>query len=410
MKIIYVYDDFIFDSPILMGTLYVDRIRGVESYSFEYDDDWLDKTNITFSLDPELLPYRGRQYSNKGMFGIFKDASPDRWGRVMMRKRERLIANEEKRKPRTLYDSDFLIGVDDNTRMGGIRFKLDTDGPFIAYDDISVPPVASLRSLEEASRNYENDEGQDRRWIDELIRPGSSLGGSRPKATVIDPDGNYWIAKFPSKNDEYDVGAWEMIAYDLARLCDLDVPESRLERFSKYGSTFLSKRFDRDKGRRIHFASSMTLLDKTDGSSYQDGTSYLDIASFIKANGSRPKDDLKELYKRIIFNMAISNTDDHLRNHAFIFTLDGWKLSPLYDINPIPYGNGLALSIDGYSNDIDINLAISVARYFDLDDDQAQDIANKIIKTVNDNWYDLALKYSIKREEIELLRPAFIVF
>ena len=220
--------------------------------------------------------------------------------------------------------------------MGAIRFKLDKDGPFLSDDSKTpTPPWTSLRTLEEASRQFENDEsGLEQKWINQLIKPGSSLGGARPKATVLDTSGNLWIAKFPSKHDDVNVGAWEKVTHDLARLCGLDVPESMLIDFSKYGSTFLVRRFDRNGAARIHFASAMTMLGKTDGASAADGSSYLELVSFIKANGAAPKRDLTELWKRIVFNMAVSNTDDHMRNHGFILKADGWHLSPLYDVTP----------------------------------------------------------------------------
>lgn len=330
-RIIYVYDDFSCDEPVLLGKLYIGVIKQGETYSFEYDKGWLTNNKMSISLDPEIQPFVGRQFPNgKNIFGLFADASPDRWGRVLMNKRERLLAEKEGRKPRKLHDSDYLLGVYDETRMGGIRFKLDMDGDFLSNDkDTAAPPWAVLRTLEEASRNFEKDEnGLTDKWLNQLIKPGSSLGGARPKATVVDTSGQLWIAKFPSKNDESDTGAWEKVAHDLARMCGLNVPESKLEKFSKLGSTFLVKRFDRDGEKRIHFASAMTLLGKTDGASAEDGTSYLDMAGFIKAYGANPKSDLVELWKRIVFNMAVTNTDDHLRNHAFILTNNGWILSP----------------------------------------------------------------------------------
>ena len=276
---VYVYDSFSSDSPSLLGLLYISVIRGTESYAFEYSRDWLSKTNLSISLDPELMPFPGRQFpSGKDIFGMFSDASPDRWGRVLMNKRERILAEKEGRKPRKLHDSDYLLGVYDETRMGGIRFKSDPDGPFLADDrETSVPPWARLRSLEEASRNYENDEsGLSEQWLNQLIKPGSSLGGARPKATVVDEQKQLWIAKFPSKDDENDSGAWEMTVHELAAMCGLSVPEARLEKFSRYGSTYLVKRFDRNGSERIHYASAMTLLGKTDGASAVDGTSYLE--------------------------------------------------------------------------------------------------------------------------------------
>ena len=409
-KIIYVYDDFSEDDPVLIGKLYVGVIKGGETYSFEYDAEWLAKNKMGTSLDPQLQPFVGRQFPmDRKIFGVFADASPDRWGRVLMNKRERLIAGKEGRKPRKLYDSDFLLGVYDETRMGGIRFKLDPAGPFLSDDkENSTPPWAQLRTLEEASRNYENDEsGIADQWINQLIKPGSSLGGARPKATVVDVKGGLWIAKFPSKNDESDTGAWEKVVHDLADLCGLNVPEAKLEKFSKLGSTFLVRRFDRDGNRRIHFASAMTLLGKTDGASAEDGTSYLDIASFIKAHGANPKADLLELWKRIVFNMAVTNTDDHLRNHAFIFSKNGWKLSPLYDVNPVPYGDELSLLVDDNDNSISAQLAINTADRFGISKDNAEKLAAEIMTTVRDNWERLAREYGLSRGQTEYMRPAF---
>lgn len=409
-KTIYVYDSFSNVEPQLMGRLYVDLIRGRESYSFEYDYEWLSSANLRVSLDPELGTFSGRQYpSGKNIFGLFADSSPDRWGRVLMNKRERIKADKESRKPAKLFDSDYLLGVYDETRMGGIRFKVDTEGAFLSDDeDSAVPPWAYLRTLEEASRHFENEDSRlTDKWLNQLIRPGSSLGGARPKATVIDQEGNLWIAKFPSKNDENDTGAWEKVAHDLASMCGLNVMESRLEKFSRFGSTYLVKRFDRDGNRRIHYASAMTLLGKTDGASAADGISYLDIAALIKASGARPKMDLLELWKRIVFNMAITNSDDHLRNHAFLLTSDGWALSPLFDVNPVPYGDELSLNIDEYDNRINIKTAIDVASYFGIKESEAVSIANEMFHIVGENWMRLAKDCGLSRGQIEAMRPAF---
>lgn len=409
-KILLVYDDFNFESPVLLGKLYVDVIKGGESYSFEYDNEWLRNTKLSVGLDPELLPFRGRQYPNgRNIFGVFADASPDRWGRMLMMKRERIYAEREKRKPRKLYDSDYLLGVYDETRMGGIRFKIQPEGEFLSNDrEAAAPPWATLRTLEEASRQFENDDNiLNEKWLNQLLKPGSSLGGARPKATVVDPLGQLWIAKFPSKHDENNTGAWEKVVHDLAAMCNLNVPESKLETFSKLGSTFLVKRFDREGENRIHFASAMTLLGKTDGASAADGTSYLDIASFIKANGANPKEDLIELWKRIVFNMAVSNTDDHLRNHAFILKKRGWELSPLYDVNPVPYGDELSLNVNEDDNRISINLAIETAIHFGINDQAAKKMAGEILEIVRENWENLAGKYKIPRGKIEEMRPAF---
>lgn len=409
-KNIYVYDDFSSENPILMGILYVNVIKGGESYSFEYDRDWLKKTALKFTLDPELMPYSGRQYpSGKHIFGLFADASPDRWGRVLMNKRERIIAEKEGRKPSKLYDSDYLLGVCDGTRMGGIRFKLKTDGVFLSDDrETAVPPWTKLRTLEEASRNFEKDEnGLSEKWLNQLIQPGSSLGGARPKATVVDTMGQLWIAKFPSKNDENDTGAWEMVTHDLASLCGLNVPDAKLEKFSTLGSTYLIKRFDRILNKRVHFASAMTLLGKTDGASAADGTSYLDIVAFIKSYGVQPKQDLIELWKRIVFSMTVTNTDDHLRNHAFVLSEKGWILSPLYDVNPVPYGDELSLNVDAQDNHISIELAIQTAVRFGISKPDAANYAKKILATVRENWEKIAASYGLTHRQIEEMRPAF---
>ena len=409
-KTIFVYDDFSMQNPTLMGILYVNSLKGGESYSFEYDREWLKKTSLKITLDPELMPYSGRQYPfGKAIFGLFSDSSPDRWGRVLMNKRERILAEKEGRKPAKLYDSDYLLGVDDEMRLGGIRFKTEPNGAFLSDDkETAAPPWASLRTLEEASRNFENDDTVvSEKWLNQLIRPGSSLGGARPKATVMDPKEQLWIAKFPSRNDENDSGAWEMVTHDLARICGLHVPEAKLEKFSKLGSTYLVKRFDRILNKRVHFASAMTLLGKTDGASVAEGTSYLDIAAFIKSYGAQPKRDLIELWKRIVFNMAVSNTDDHLRNHAFIFTENGWRLSPLYDVNPVPYGDELSLNVDEADNSINIDLAIETAVRFGLSRTDATNDAKDILVIVRENWEKLATAYGLSRRLIEEMRPAF---
>ena len=343
--------------------------------SFEYDEEWLKDLTNNVSLDPDLRMFKGRQYApaDKLMFGVFEDSCPDRWGRLLMKRREAIIAKKEERKPRTLTEIDFL-----------------------------------LRKLESASLAFEkNDDGMEEKWLRQLIAPGSSLGGARPKASVLAPDGSLWIAKFPSKHDEINVGAWEMVVHDLAVMCDLNVPEAKLENFSKTGSTFLTKRFDRNGDRRIHFASAMTLLGKKDGASATEGSSYLDIASIIRVNSVSPKKDLLELWRRIVFNMAVSNTDDHLRNHGFILEKEGWVLSPLYDVNPSVYGDTLSLNVDSDNNLIDFNLVLSVAKLYGLTDAQALEELKEIKNVVESNWRRLAEQYGLSRIEIEGMAPAF---
>lgn len=408
---IYVYENWSHDEPLLMGILFVSKSRGSENYSFEYDDTWLKSTSITqFILDPNLEFYQGRQYPiHQELFGIFSDSCPDRWGQTLMKRRELIIAQKEGRKPKTLTTSDFLLGVYDETRMGALRFKTEKNGPFLSdNEDEAVPPWATLRDLEEASRGFEtNREDNIEKWIKQLIKPGSSLGGARPKATIQDTKGELWIAKFPSKYDETDIGAWEKLTMELAKLCGLKVPQTSVQKFSKYGSTFLTKRFDRIGKKRIHFSSAMTLLGKIDGASAQDGSSYLDIVDFIKAYGATPNQDIHELWKRIIFNMAVSNTDDHLRNHGFLLSKKGWILSPLYDVNPIPHGDTLSLNVTDDDNRISLPTLINFSELIGMDSLKAKQDIKFILQTVHNNWESLAKTQKIPRESINQIRSAF---
>ena len=408
---IFVYENWSGIEPTLLGKLRCGFIRGQETFSFEYDVNWLSSHDSSFSLDPDLQLYRGRQFVplEKRLFGLFSDSCPDRWGRMLMQRREAINARKEDRKPRKLTECDYLLGVYDEARMGALRFSLEEGGEFLSNDQaLATPPWIHLRTLENASVAYENDEsGLNEKWLRQLLAPGSSLGGARPKATVQAPDGALWIAKFPSKHDEYNSGAWEKVVHDLARLCGLNVPESKLETFSKSGSTFLVKRFDRNGQQRIHFASAMTLLGKTDGASAADGSSYLDLATFIRSSGASPAEDLAELWSRIVFSMAVSNTDDHLRNHGFILTSTGWRLSPLYDVNPVPTGDQLSLNVNEYENSIDFSLALEVSEYFGLNSQIAEEKVDRIRHIVSENWENLAVKYGLSRSAIEYMRPAF---
>lgn len=408
---IYVYENWKTDTPSLIGTLYVDSGRGKQVLSFEYAEEWMDDLNNNVNLDPDLQLFRGRQYVpvDKTMFGFLADSCPDRWGRLLMKRREAIQAKKEVRKPRVLTDVNFLLGVYDETRMGGLRFSVSKGGVFLSDDiELATPPWTTLRKLETASLAFEkNDDGMEEKWLKQLLAPGSSLGGARPKVSVLAPDQSLWIAKFPSKYDEINIGAWEMVVHDLAHLCNINVPEAKLENFSRFGSTFLTRRFDREGNRRIHFASAMTFLGKSDGANAFDGVSYLNIASTIRQNSVTPEKDLHELWRRLVFNMAVSNTDDHLRNHGFILEKEGWRLSPVYDVNPNIYGNMLSLNVDSSSNLIDFNLALSVAKLFDLTKTQALEELNEIKHVVESNWRKLAQQYGLSRSEIERMSPAF---
>ena len=325
---------------------------------------------------------------------------------MLTRRREAILAAREGRKPKQLSETDYLLGVHDEGRLGALRFSLQVDGPFLSCDsDMATPPWVALPKLEAASLAFEKDEDTlGDRWLRLLLAPGSCLGGARPKATVRAADGTLWIAKFPSSQDKQDTGAWEQVAHELAKACGLNVPESKLERFSDTGSTYLVKRFDRAGTRRIHFSSAMSIPRQTDGVS---GSSYLDMAAFITKASASPKKDLAELWKRIVFSMAISNTDDHLRNHGFLLTKKGWRLSPMYDVNPVLYGEMLSLNITLYDPRIDLDLAFEVASFFGLTQEEAKSEAQKILTTIRSQWRNMAATCGLHREAQNEMAQAF---
>ena len=397
-----------------LGFLTSQRVRGKEVFSFEYAETWLNNQNPILYLDPHLGFYRGKQYlpEEKNNFGIFLDSSPDRWGRLLMRRREAWQAKEEGRDERPLFESDFLLGVFDGHRMGGLRFKLNQDGPFLNdHKKMATPPWTSLRELEQASLQLERHDAMNDpeyyRWLSLLIGPGSSLGGARPKASVVDDQGHLWIAKFPSSSDDKNVGAWEMVLHQLAIACGIQVSEARLQKFSCKHATFLSKRFDRTKNqRRIHFASALTLLGLQDGADYLEGVGYLDLVAFVMKKSPQAKEDLEQLWRRMAFNMMVSNTDDHLRNHGFILTNNGWRLSPAYDMNPNEMGHGLTLNISESSNDLDLSIALETAHWYQLKRDRAERILKEMQLEIS-LWRTVAKKHGISHSEIEQTKRAF---
>lgn len=398
------------EEPILMGILQVDLLRGKEVYAFQFDKVWLTQ-KYNFYLDPDLQLYPGFQYpKEKANFGIFLDSAPDRWGRILMQRREAYQARLEQRKPRTLQDSDYLLGVHDSFRMGALRFKTGKiNGVFEnSQDELAAPPFARLRELEHASLQFENEVVNDenmRKWLHILLAPGSSLGGARPKANVADEKQNLWIAKFPAKNDTFNVGAWEMTAHTLAKMSGIETCEIQALKLNSDYHTFLIQRFDR-KGneKRNHFASAMALLGFVDG---QEGASYLHLAEFIQRYGSHTKTDLAELWKRIVFNICIKNTDDHLRNHGFLLTDKGWKLSPVYDLNPVPSSTGLSLNINEIDNRLDLELALEVTPIFGINLLQAKQIITEV-KLATSKWQTIAKNQGISRNEMERMEAAFI--
>lgn len=410
---IHVFAGWLDEEP-LIGTLYAGILKGHELYSFAFSDTWLlDYSHIM--LDPDLYNVRGRQFVPRGkkIFGMFSDCAPDRWGRTLLKRKETILAREEQRAPKDLHEIDFILGIDDETRMGGLRFKFPQKDTYIASDKtLKVPPVEQLRTLESATLAFENAQNPyEKKWLEMLLQPGSSLGGARPKATAQDTDGTLWIAKFPSKYDKCNVGAWEKTTNDLARLCGLHIPRTNIKIFEKKSATFLAERFDRMQTtngyKRLHYASAMTMLGKTDGASSTDGTSYLDIADCIRAMSIQPKDDLRELWKRITFSIMVSNTDDHLRNHGFLLDKKGWKLSPAFDINPNPDGTALSLLISRDDNTKDIRLASQTAAYYDISTQEAQTIITIFSEIIQKNWHRLAKTNGIDKASIAQMAPAF---
>jgi len=399
--------------PILVGALKAALSRGKEIFSFEYDQDWL-KSKYAQALDPSLQLLGGIHYAplNQENFGVFLDSSPDRWGRFLMKRREAQLAREEKRKEYKLLETDYLLGVYDQHRMGALRFRTDSKKPFLDNNKkYASPPWISLRELEHASLELEKHDAEQNpnysKWLTMLIAPGGSLGGARPKASVIDDGNHLWIAKFPSNNDEYNVGAWEMVTYKLAKKAKIVMADAKIDKFNSRYHTFLSKRFDRNnRGERIHFASAMTLLQRSDGDDASTGASYLELAEFIIRNGSQPDNDLEQLWRRIVFYIGVSNVDDHLRNHGFILRPNGWILSPAFDINPNPNGDGLKLNISESDNSQDIALAKEVAEYFRINSDKANKIINETFKAIS-NWRNVANTLGISMREQNQMQTAF---
>jgi serine/threonine-protein kinase HipA len=395
--------------PKIVGILSAQQAKGKKAFSFEYDKDWL-KSGQQFLLDPDIQLYGGPQYPNqKENFGIFLDSMPDTWGRTLMKRREAQLAREKNVKPKTLYDIDFLLGVFDESRMGALRFKIDLVGEFLDNDKVtSTPPWASIRELQNAAFIFENDINNEdvNRYLSVLITPGSSLGGARPKANILDADKSLWIAKFPSKTDTIDKAAWEFLAYQLATKAGIEMAPCHMERILGKHHTFFTKRFDRENGERIHFASAMTMTGNNEDTIRDNQASYLDIAEFISNHGANIEANLHQLWRRIIFNIAISNTDDHLRNHGFILTKEGWILSPAYDLNPSIDKDGLALNIDTDNNELDFDLAKSVGEYFRLNNNQMEEIIQQVLG-VTTKWKTMANEIGISRSEQEVMEKAF---
>ncbi|NBC83387.1 MAG: type II toxin-antitoxin system HipA family toxin [Bacteroidetes bacterium] len=395
--------------PKLIGVLSAHQGKGRKAFSFEYDTEYL-KSKERFLIDPDISWYSGSQFpAGKENFGIFLDSMPDSWGRRLMKRRAVQKAREQEKSVPTLYDIDFLIGVYDPSRMGALRFKLDQSGPFLDNnDEYPTPPWSSIRELQYGASQLESDvsDVEVNKWLAILMAPGSSLGGARPKANILDGKGHPWIAKFPSKNDDIDKGLWEYLAHQLALKAGVTMAESKIEKVSGNHHTFFTKRFDRLKGERVHFASAMTMTGNNEDTIRDNPASYLDLAEFIQFSGAENTEDLHQLWRRIVFYIAISNTDDHLRNHGFVLSDNGWKLSPAYDINPMIDKNGLSLNIGADSNSLDFELTRSVGSYFQLDNNKMDTILNEV-KCAVSQWKTIAEDIGISKQEQQLMEGAF---
>ena len=413
MERLLVFADFDWlDKPELVGELCYEKLRGSESYAFRFDDNWL-KFHAGIKLSEDINNYPGLQYTQPGndIFGCFSDALPDRWGRTLLKRREQIQASEEKRAVRNLSSFDYLMGIDDFSRMGGFRLKRELDGDFINVSpSLKIPPLTELKQLvlasQEVEKSEENDVLPEKKWIAQLIQPGTSLGGARPKAGVLDDSGNLCIAKFPSKKDDYDTGLWEHFSHLLARKAGIYAAQTKvLGGLGKY-HTLLSKRFDRtDEGKRIHFASSMSLIGLRDRDNAQGGYGYLNIVDFILQSCCDVEKNLQELYRRVAFNICIGNSDDHFRNHGFLLTPRGWTLSPAYDMNPT-LNEYQSLLINESSNKADIRTLLESCESYMIKKEVAENIIRQVQAAVA-GWENLAVLLQIPAREVTMFKDRF---
>lgn len=390
----------------LVGRLWAHVRRGRESATFEYDDGWLGHAE-RFALDPSLAPGPGPFHTDTGraLFAAMGDSAPDRWGRVLMRRAERRRAARQGESPRTLREIDYLLMVDDEARQGALRFALEPGGPFLAeHHGVRIPPAVELPRLLAAATRFIDEEERDED-LRLLLAPGSSLGGARPKASVLDRDGSLAVAKFPHNGDEWNTVAWEAVALSLAANAGVTVPSWRLERVTRK-PVLISIRFDRVGATRIPFLSALSMLSAQD----HETRSYLEIADALRQNGARVKRDMKQLWRRIVFTVLISNVDDHLRNHAFLHTDSaGWVLSPAYDLNPVPVDvrpRVLSCAIDLDDPTASLELALSVSGYFELSENEANEIVEEVARAVS-RWRAEAIRLGLTKVECDRMASAF---
>jgi len=413
MRKLYVYADFNWlAAPLLVGELGYESLRGTDSYSFRFDNDWLARYG-NLNLSEDINTYPGQQYTkpDRDIFGCFGDALPDRWGRMLLSRREQILAAEEKRPVRRLSSFDYLTGIDDFSRMGGFRFKTSPDGEFInSGNQLRIPPLTDIYTLAEASMEIEKSEEQNRlpekKWIQQLVHPGTSLGGARPKAGVADAGGCLYVAKFPSRNDDYDVALWEHHSHLLANEVGVEAAKTSVIPIGSKHHALLSKRFDRtDDGRRVHYASALTLLGLTDGCNAKTGHGYLDMVDFIVQGCCDVDKNLRQLYRRVAFNIAIGNSDDHFRNHGFVLTPRGWTLSPAFDMNPTN-NEYQSLLVTLTSNRADLNLLLAAAEEYMIGKEEARKIIKEVVDGVR-TWKTLAVRLGIAEREMSMFEQVY---
>lgn len=389
-----------------VGRLWCHNRKGRESASFEYDASWL-KHPERFALEPalSLTPGAFHTTADQTLFGAIGDSAPDRWGRVLMRRAEVARAKETGEAPRTLGEVNFLLGVNDEARQGALRFSDEIDAPFLAPQaKKSIPPLVELPRLLSATERFLEDEesAEDLRL---LLAPGSSLGGARPKASVMDADGHLSIAKFPRKDDDFNVVTWEAVTLALAKKAGLSLPAWRLDTILEK-PVLIIRRFDRVVENRIPFLSAMSMLGAKDNEAH----SYLEIVDALKQHGAAPDADMAELWRRIVFSILVSNVDDHLRNHGFVYEREkGWRLSPAYDINPTPVEvkpRVLTTMIDLHDGTASLDLAMSVAGNFRLSKEHADTIVREVAPAVL-QWRGVAQQFHLEKREIDRMASAF---
>lgn len=394
------------DSNYPVGRLWCNNRNGSERASFQYDDSWLNHPE-RFQLEPALLLAKGAFHTKakQPLFGAFGDSAPDRWGRVLMRRAHARRARDLGESLRTLDESDFLLGVNDEARQGALRFSEPPGVQFLAHEaSPPIPPLVDLPKLLSSTNRFLADEenAEDLRL---LLAPGSSLGGARPKASVRDTHGQLLIAKFPHKDDQHNVVLWEAVALKLARSAHISVPQWRLETILEKPVLML-QRFDREGAQRIAFLSAMSMLQAADNESH----SYLEIVESLRRYGASPLEDMAQLWRRIVFNILISNTDDHLRNHGFLYVRGkGWRLSPAYDMNPTSEDikpRILSTTIDFDDGTASLDVALSVIKEFGLSMNAARAIAREVAASVA-NWRAVAKSCGLGRKEIEAMSSAF---